>query len=626
MKSGIQWRELEPPQDAMNRPNDPPINHTDFQLAFPRAIEAKILPFARPAIQRILRWQELNDLHARVAWRADDGSVWGRILRSLNVRYEVSTDDLAGIPAKGPLVVVANHPYGGIEGIILAVLLQSVRSDVKVMANSILHSIPCLQGSLIPVDPFGSRTSTIYNTHGLKTAIQWLRRGGVLAIFPAGEVAHVDVHKRAVTDSLWHPAAAALARRTSAAVLPVFFAGCNGPAFQILSMVHPIVRTMLLPTELLNKRNQTFQVHVGHPITFRRLNAFTDDVQMTDYLRERTYLLANRRTLTPVLRPLFPWRRAFPRTIEAVCGQPEGEQLAEEIRGLPSDQTLLESGNDLVLLAEAGQIPNVLKEIGRLREITFRSVGEGTGRELDLDEFDSYYRHLFVWRKSSRQILGAYRFGQTDVILESRGKVGLYTSTLFEFQEAFFKNVGPALELGRSFVRMEFQGAMGALPLLWKGIGRFVVRNPRYKILFGPVSISSSYNPVSRQMMVSYLWRNHLGSEISPMIKPRAPVKLPGPKRWQPEAAPLSINDAEELGELISDIETDRKRIPVLLKHYLKLRGKVAGFNRDASFCDVIDSLIVVDLTKTDQHLLERFMAPEGARQFTEYHKTNRQG
>lgn len=591
-----------------------------FHIALPKDIEGRIAPFAKPAVQRILRLQELNALYDRVTWPNDDVPVWDRILRSLNVAYQVAPEDMAGIPPRGPLVVVANHPYGGIEGIILAALLRSVRPDVKVMANLVLGTLPCLHEWVISVDPFGRESSTMYNIQGLKAAIQWLKSGGVLVVFPAGEVAHVDIRQRVITDPPWHSTVAALIRRTGASAIPVFFSGSNGPMFQVLSMVHPMLRTVMLPSELLNKRNHRFEVRIGHSLSFQKLKAFSGDEEMTAYLRWRTYLLGNRQKCgqTPGAKP--GWGIGRPRVAVSVPAQPEPAQLEAEISGLGSDQTLLQSGEDAVILASAQQLPTVMREIGRLREVTFRSVGEGTGRAIDLDEFDPYYLHLFVWRKSRRQIVGAYRLGQTDLILKERGIKGLYTSTLFEFKEAFFERLGPAVEMGRSFVRLEFQGAMNALPLLWKGIGRFITRNPRYKILFGPVSISNRYHPLSRHMMVSYLQQNHLTREISGLLKPKAPFKRHSMAGWQPQPICYNVKDVDELSELISDIEADRKRVPVLLKHYLKLGGKVVGFNVDSSFSHVVDGLIVVDLTETDRYLLDRFLTSDAAGAFLAHH------
>jgi putative hemolysin len=589
-----------------------------FQIGIPDDFEQKIIPFAKPAVQLLLRLDELNELYACVADTTGDGDVWRRILRSLNVAYQVSPGDIANIPASGPVVVVANHPYGGIEGVILAALLRSVRTDVKVLANSLLYSLPCLRESVIPVDPFGGETAAANNIRGLKMAIQWLRQGGMLTIFPSGEVAHVDVHKGAITDPRWHETVAALIRKTSATALPVYFNGKNGPVFQVLGMVHPLFRTVLLPTELLNKRDRTFPVRVGRPVPYQKLSEFSSDQEMTEYLRSRTYLLRNRNRRRSAY---ALWSHALKWRVAVDVPRKDLNQLEEELNALPPEQTLVDTKNDSVYLANAPQIPLILREIGRLREIAFRSVGEGTGRAIDLDRFDSYYLQLFVWNKRERQIVGAYRLGMTDLILADYGRKGLYTSTLFEYQDAFFNCIGPALELGRSFVRLECQGSLTALPLLWKGIGSVVLSHPQYKMLFGPVSISNSYHPVSQRLMVSYLQQNHLTKEISKLLKPRSPFKTTSPISRPREPFCFNVKDVQELSELISDIETDGKRVPILLKHYLKLGGKVVGFNVDNQFSRVVDGLVLVDLTQTERRILERFVDPEGARRFLAYHQ-----
>jgi putative hemolysin len=603
-------------------PPDGQDQNAGLEISLPKAFADKIAAFPQPVVQHILRWQELINLYASVNQPEGEDQIWERILRSLNVAYEVSPEDLAHIPTRGPLVVVANHPYGGIEGVILAALLHSVRSDVKVLANLLLCSFPGLRKSLIPVDPFETDASATRNVRGLKAAIQWVRKGGALAVFPAGEVAHVDVSQMAITDPAWHEVVAAIIRRTSAAAVPVYFAGSNGPMFQLLGMVHPLLRTVMLPSELLNKRNRVFKVRVGRPLPHPKLESFPDNAEMTTYLRWRTYLLGYRKDLG---KPLGRWAGRV-KTARGVAlsdlQPPEYAEMESEIQALPPDQILISGGDESVILAKAQQIPRVMREIGRLREVAFRSVGEGTGKEIDLDRFDSYYDHLFVWRKSQRQIVGAYRLGLTDAILENYGKKGLYTSTLFDFQDGFFRRIGPALELGRSFVRLECHGATNALPLLWRGIGRVVLRHPQCKILFGPVSISNSYHPLSQNMMVTYLQQNHLTQEISCLLKPRAPFKPPRIHPQNPTPPCFKVKNVQELSELISEIETDHKQVPMLLKHYLKLGGKIVGFNVDGHFSHVLDGLILVDLTKTERRILERFVQPEGARRFLAYHQS----
>ncbi len=283
----------------------------------------------------------------------------------------------------------------------------------------------------------------------------------------------------------------------------------------------------------------------------------------------------------------------------------------------------MDTREERVVVGRAEQIPHALQEIGRLREVAFRAAGEGTGKVRDLDSFDDYYNHLFLWRKSDRQILGAYRIGLTDGILAEHGKRGLYTSTLFEFHDRFFRFLGPSLELGRSFVRVESQGSLNTLPLLWRGIGQFLLRRPQCKTLFGPVSISNAYHPVSQNMMVDYLRHHHRTLAMSDLLKPRKPFRTSW--LYARNSRPLcsDVRDVEELSELISEIETDRKRIPILLKHYLKLGGKVVGFNVDRNFSHALDGLIVVDLTHTNRRILERFLGAEGAERFLNYHRAN---
>ena len=264
--------------------------------------------------------------------------------------------------------------------------------------------------------------------------------------------------------------------------------------------------------------------------------------------------------------------------------------MCEEIENLPPSQFLVASGELAAYHARAGQIPLTLREIGRLREISFRAAGEGSGKSRDLDEFDSTYIHLFIWNRRTGELVGGYRLGPTDEILPASGLQGLYTSTLFNFTAGFRRQITCALEMGRSFVRPEYQRSLGALPLLWKGIGRFVLKNPRYRILFGAVSISNRYRPLSRQLMVSFLRSHHYLSSLSGMVKARTPFRPTGERDFAQQTIELVGNDLDELSTIISDIESNGAGIPILLKHYLKLGGRILGFNVDPSFSHVVDA------------------------------------
>jgi putative hemolysin len=487
------------------------------------------------------------------------------------------------------------------------------------MANSLLGSIAELQDLFILVDPFARETSTYANVRALRETLNWLKGGAMLAAFPAGEVSHVDLLSRQVTDPEWSDTIARIIRATGADALPVCFSGANGLAFQVLGLVHPRLRTALLPHEFLNKRDKTIPLRIGSPIPFNRLAAFRTDRELMAYLRYRTYALGRNDKHQP-LELLSPLR--FRKTTQEPIAPPlPGGPLREEIENLPSPKCLMASGEFVVLYARAAQIPQTLQELGRLREISFRAVGEGSGKSRDLDEYDSTYIHLFIWNRRTGELVGGYRLGPTDEILPACGLQGLYTSTLFNFHAGFQRRIACALEMGRSFVRPEYQRSLGALPLLWKGIGRFILKNPQYRILFGAVSISNRYRPLSRHLMVSFLRSHRYLNSLSGMVKARTPFRPAGDGDFARQTIELVGNDLDELSTIISDMESNGAGIPTLLKHYLKLGGRILGFNVDSSFSHVVDALILVDLTQTDAKILERFMGKDQAAAYLAFHQ-----
>jgi putative hemolysin len=556
------------------------------------------------AIEKLLLLDRLDRLWEDVPG-ADNRLIADHPLARLNVHTQVSERDLALIPKQGPVVAVANHPFGLIEGAILPSMFLSVRPDVKVMANHLLASMPETNGLCIFVDPYGGEGAARANRKGLKDAIAWLRQGGLLTVFPAGEVSHLSLKERAITDPEWNHNVARLIRITGATVLPVYFLGANSALFQLLGCLHPRVRTALLPHEFFNKHDRTIEVRIGSPIPPAKIRGYQDDIALIRYLRHRTYLLQNRET---------------PKQFHCAAAEPPAagvleELLSGEVAKLGPERTLVETEEFSVLLAKAREIPNVLHEIGRLREVTFRQVGEGTGKPIDLDPFDEHYWHLFVWNRCANEVAGAYRLGPSDEILTRFGPKGFYTSQLFHWKRSFLDRISPALELGRSFVRPEYQKTYAPLLLLWKGIGQFLIRHPQYKLLFGPVSISNGYAAASRHLMVKFLSAYRQSPELTPLVRARNPFRQ-RPSKLADDLMGATVWDVEELSALIADVEIDRKGVPVLLKQYLKLGGELVAFHVDRRFADALDGLIVVDLRKTDARVLERYMGKEGAVQF----------
>jgi putative hemolysin len=310
----------------------------------------------------------------------------------------------------------------------------------------------------------------------------------------------------------------------------------------------------------------------------------------------------------------------FEKKTAPVARPSERAVLAMEVDSLPEDRMLLTTPRFSVYYARSSQIPMLLREIGRLREITFRRVKEGTGSAIDLDRFDNIYTHLFVWHKVNEELVGAYRLGPTLEILPKHGKKGLYTHTLFKYRCRLLRKIGPALELGRTFIRAEYQKDYAPLMLLWKGIGQYIARHPCYGTLFGAVSISSDYGHSSRRLMAAFLKMNEFSSELSKMVKPRKPFRRDKEVSLIKGKEDLHGNDLDELSSWISSIEEDGKGVPILIKQYVKLGGKVLSFNVDRHFSDTLDGLMVVDLTRADHKVLKRYMGAEGFQNFMDYH------
>jgi len=573
----------------------------------------------RRLTEKILAVDRLRRKYATLPARRSGAQFLDLALTELNVRHEVSAGELSNLPASGPAVVISNHPFGGLEGMILLRLLLSIRPDVRVLANYMLQAIPDLREHLISVDPFGRPDSPRKNVVALKTAVRWLKDGHLLVVFPAGEVSHFNWRNRRVEDPVWHPSIARIVRLAAVPVIPVFFAGRNNAAFQLAGLVHPVLRTMLLPRQLLNKQGTVIRLRVGTAISPRKISEISGDEHLGHYLRFRTYLLGS--ALGRPRPALTPLRRATrPRTPPPVIDARDPAVMAAEIGALPARQTLLQSEGCRVLYARAAQIPTVLQEIGRLREITFRAAGEGTGTAVDLDRFDHHYLHLFVWNQAQGEIVGAYRLGQTDRIMNRNGLAGLYTHSLFRFRRVLMDQLGPALEMGRSFVRAEYQRSYSPLLLLWKGIGHYVARHPRYKVLFGPVSIAGDYHSVSRQLMVSFLKVNNFLPDLASLVSPPRPLRPRAVAGLRPGLADAWPDGIDELSTWISDVERDGRGIPILLKQYLKLGGKLLSFNVDPDFNDALDGLILVDLTRTEPRLLKRYMPAEGLERFLACH------
>jgi putative hemolysin len=428
-------------------------------------------------------------------------------------------------------------------------------------------------------------------------------------------VSHLQLGAAGITDPPWHAGIVRLARAAGAAILPVHFAGANGPLFQIAGLVHPRLRTALLPRELLRRQATTLAVRIGRPVPPARL-AGLDDAAATAVLRARTYVLARERQAGGVRARAAGGTRRFQRAVAAPVAN---HRIQAEVAALPASCWLATQGEFQVGLVRAAQIPALLDDIGRLREITFRAAGEGTGRTRDLDAFDRDYRHLFVWHRGDGVVAGAYRLGLTDEILAARGPAGLYTQTLFRYDQRLLDRLSPAVELGRSFVRAEYQRDYAPLLLLWKGIGRFVVAHPQYRRLFGPVTISHDYSSASKHLLMAFLETTRRLPDLARLVAPRHPPRQ-ARRRDDGVVAGRTALDLDDADALVADIEADGRGLPVLLRQYLKLNARLLGWNVDRRFGRALDGLMLVDLVDVPRPILARYLGKDGAASFLAAH------
>ncbi len=562
-------------------------------------------------VEHCIRFDQLKRVYDAARRQPGNESFAHQVLQVMDVNYAVDKQDLLNIPKMGTAIVVANHPFGMIEGLVLSDILRQTRPDIRIMANYMLGQIPEMRDLFILVDPFNDKHSRSANIKPMRKCLRWLHSGGILGVFPAGEVAHLDLHKRRIQDPPWTKDIARLTRHTKAVVVPCFFEGTNGLLFQLAGMVHPRLRTALLPREFINKRHSIIRVHIGAPIPFEKSNQFTDDGALVDYLRLRTCMLFHRG------KPFDTPFRRFTRLLtgkkrcQTLAAAMPADTLAKEVAALPPEHNLVHTDEYAVYYARVEQIPRLLREIGRLRELTFREANEGSGQALDLDRFDHTYLHLFVWHIPRRELVGAYRIGHADTIVRQSGIRGLYSSTLFKYDRRLMEHLNPALEMGRSFVRPEYQRTYNPLFLLWKGIGAYIDQNPRYTGFFGTVSINNAYQAISRHLLVRFLEHHYFDAEMARLVKPRKPLPVTNILYCDQRLFRNTVTRMEDIATLVKDIEHDHKGIPILLKQYIKLGGRLLAFNLDPAFSYVLDGLIWVDLRKTDRKIMLKYMGAE---------------
>ena len=555
--------------------------------------------------ERLLGFHVFNVAHSKIEDDQEAGctdNFFRLACKHLPLNYEL--DGLENIPEEGPCVIVSNHPHGMSDGLMIGDIAMKRRSDIRIVVNEFLHCVRGMRPYQITVDVYGGEDAKRANMAGMREMLKWLRDGHCLIIFPSGSAASWSDQDGRVIDDPWQTNMAAIIRKTGATVVPMHFSGQNGRLFQAVTRLCKEKRSALLAREIKRDRRTLHQVHVGKAIPASRLAMLETDQALIDFLRLSSMMLrypagaANKaadkapREMAPIDSPVAP------------------ELLQAEIDSLNPEEHLLytHSSTGLQIYTALGRdIPNLLKEIGVQREITFRAVGEGSGTACDTDEYDLFYDHLIMWDPAEHRIAGAYRMGRTDEIVKSRGVTGIYNSEFFSLGNEFVNHVKNGLEMGRAFITAPYQKHPASLDTLWMGIGRFVMKYPQYRLLYGTVSVSSDYSVRSRALIYEYLKCHCMNKKLAEHVEAKTPPSGMDLLSEDARLLPTGLADLRLLSAMVSDMEDDGRSIPVLLRQYLRLGGEMVSFNVDDEFGSTFDCLVLVDLTKAPDRLMSRY-------------------
>ncbi|BDD07250.1 lysophospholipid acyltransferase family protein [Aureibacter tunicatorum] len=546
-------------------------------------------------LMKILGLSKLNEMYDQIYMEQGLDFIHA-LFDMLNIKIEVDEKELERIPLTGSFISIANHPFGAVDGMILILLISKIRPEYKVMANFILQQVSPIKDAFISVNPFENMKQAHSSVTGMKAAIKHLNDGNPMGIFPAGEVSTFSASQRKITDRPWQKTAVKLVKNAKQPVIPIYFQGSNSKLFHILGLIHPSLRTAALPSEMLKKKNEVIRLRIGKPISVKEQMEYKDLKSYTQFLRMKTYALGSAIENDEFIKKLKISKPVIrnPKPVNIAEQVPE-EVLEAEIQTL-SEFKLLSKNNFTSYIVPTERIPNILKEIGRLRELTFREVGEGSNNAVDLDEFDQYYRHLFLWDEEKKKIAGAYRIGLGQEIIKTHGQEGFYSNSLFKMKPEFDKVLERSLELGRSFVVKDYQQHRIPLFLLWKSLIYFLMQNKeQYQYFLGPASISNKYADYSKSLIASFIQKYHFDHDKAKLVKPRNEYKFRFNDDYTQMILDITKADLKKLDKYIQDIDPSHFTVPVLLKKYIYQNAKIIGFNVDPNFNNCLDGLVILD-------------------------------
>lgn len=571
-------------------------------------------------LMKVLKISTLNKIYNRNK-HLSDLEFLNAILDEFQIKFEIPEEDLKRLPKDGAYITVSNHPLGGIDGILLLKLMLEQRQDFKIIANFLLHRIAPLKPYIMPVNPFEDRKDAKSSITGFKNAIQHLKEGHPLGIFPAGEVSTYRDGKLMV-DRPWEEAAMKLVKKAGVPVVPIYFHAKNSKLFYKLSKINDTFRTAKLPSELLTQKRRVIKVRIGRPISVADQNEHEQLSDFTDFVRRKTYMLSNSFNDEGRRLANIPNTLKIHKPPKRIVTPIPTDLMVKEVAALRAkDLRLLQSKNYEVFLAQANQIPNTLREIGRLREITFREVGEGTNEAIDLDTFDTYYHHMFLWDSDAQLIAGAYRMGLGSKIYEAYGIDGFYLQDLFRFEPELYKMMSASIEMGRAFIIKDYQQKPMPLFLLWKGIVHTTLRYPEHQYLIGGVSISNQFSNFSKSLMIEFMKSHYYDPYLAQYVHPKKEFKVKLKDADKDFVFDETEADLNKFDKIIDEVEPGALRLPVLLKKYIKQNARLIAFNVDPLFNNSVDGLMYIKIAdlpeSTVKPVMEEFQA-ELERKLTE--------
>ncbi|UJF28851.1 lysophospholipid acyltransferase family protein [Kaistella sp. 97-N-M2] len=564
------------------------------------------------AIMRLTKINEVNQLYD-VLKNKKGKDFFDAFVRERNLKYIVFAEDLAKVPKTGPFILVSNHPLGAIDGILMTKILTEIRPDFKIMGNFLLEKIEPMKPFVIPVNPFEGRKDARNSSVGMRETLKHLQSGGCVGIFPAGEVSNKNNEFGEILDKTWEKPALKLIKMAKVPVVPMYFHAKNSRVFYHFSKLHPDLQTLLLPAEMMHNREKPIRIRIGKQISVKVLEDHDTIEEMGEFLQKKIYMLKSyyekRRTIAEQLKlPNLKLNFALLKeenVVQNIIDETPQEDLINEINALyKADKMLFRNGIYEVFFAAYSEIPSIMREIGRQRELTFRKIGEGSNLPFDLDEYDEHYRHLFLWDNKAQKLAGAYRMALGSEVMKKHGINGFYTSSLFEFDpelRPFFRKV---IEMGRAYISAEYQQKPLPLFLLWRGIVHVCLRNPEHKFLMGGVSISDKFSEFSKSLMIEFMRSNYYDSAVAQYIHPKNEFKVKLKDRDKHLFFDEVESDLNKLDKIIDDLEPEM-RLPVLIKKYIKQNAKVVSFNVDPSFNDAIDGLMYIRISELPESTIK---------------------